>query len=202
MRKYILSLACPVRGKVRGRLLFQTCAWTLMFPHVQITLRSLVIFSLLSLFSSGFWIIRGPSRHDSRHLQLYSLIPRDTRYNSLPTSTPPYEKLQTITMVQNLHLHLTYSILSYIIIHHSSAALPDFGGVGKFFGATSWLRPIPSSSTTFDRRSNNLNGLNYNPNGSAFLWLPDVEYSGKTFFEWVTHIWIRNEHAHDDLCLK
>ena len=28
-------------------------------------------------------------------------------------------------------------------------------------------------------------GVNYNPNGSAFLWLPSDDYSGSNFFEWV-----------------
>ena len=28
-------------------------------------------------------------------------------------------------------------------------------------------------------------GVNYNPNGSAFLWLPLDDYSGPNFFEWV-----------------
>lgn len=27
-------------------------------------------------------------------------------------------------------------------------------------------------------------GINFNPNGSAFLWLPSDEYSGSTFFEY------------------
>jgi hypothetical protein len=36
-----------------------------------------------------------------------------------------------------------------------------------------------------DNSSNNLHDLATNPNGSTFLWLPQDEYSGDTFFECV-----------------
>src|SRR5882672_6057245 len=39
------------------------------------------------------------------------------------------------------------------------------------------------------------NGINYNPNGSSFLWLPEDTYAGETFFRCVvsyyssTQVW-------------
>jgi len=55
---------------------------------------------------------------------------------------------------------------------------------------TSGLRFIPSLSQRFPLSSENLlrrsdpsSGINYNPNGSAFLWLPQDTYAGETFFD-------------------
>jgi len=38
-----------------------------------------------------------------------------------------------------------------------------------------------SRSLALEKRSS----INYNPDGTPFLWLPQDEYSGKTFFEYV-----------------
>jgi hypothetical protein len=51
---------------------------------------------------------------------------------------------------------------------------------------SSWRRSLssrvwrPSSLVPSEKR---FNVLDTNPNGSTFLWLPQDEYSGKTFFE-------------------
>jgi hypothetical protein len=39
-------------------------------------------------------------------------------------------------------------------------------------------------------------GVNYNPNGSAFLWLPSDDYSGPNFFEWVIYVCGTLMHFH------
>jgi len=52
------------------------------------------------------------------------------------------------------------------------------------------FRVVPSvnqrfalSSENIHRRSDTSSGRNYNPNGSAFLWLPQDTYAGETFFK-------------------
>lgn len=45
-------------------------------------------------------------------------------------------------------------------------------------------RQLSSRSIPIKKRSN----LNTNPDGSTFLWLPQDEYSGKTFFEYALYI--------------
>jgi len=45
-------------------------------------------------------------------------------------------------------------------------------------------RWLPSTES-LHRRIGPSSGVNYNPNGTAFLWLPQDTYSGMTFFEWV-----------------
>jgi hypothetical protein len=50
-----------------------------------------------------------------------------------------------------------------------------------------------------DNSSNNLHDLATNPNGSTFLWLPQDEYSGDTFFECVFRL-ARNKHFLTFVC--
>lgn len=58
--------------------------------------------------------------------------------------------------------------------------------VASFLPPTNGLRFFPSfSSESVQRRSTPSSGINFNPNGSAFLWLPEDTYAGETFFEWV-----------------
>ena len=73
---------------------------------------------------------------------------------------------------------LPLSILLLTVRVIPGVALPSLTSIHR-----SWLpRTDPLS------RSAQVTGVNYNPNGSAFLWLPQDEYSGSTFFEWVC-IW-------------
>ncbi|KAF4615089.1 hypothetical protein D9613_003286 [Agrocybe pediades] len=87
----------------------------------------------------------------------------------------------------NLPLYIHIFLLGFILIDHPAVALPNFGvtAVREQFSKAfaSWSLPFPSSSTSIEKRAQTLSGVNYNPNGTAFLWLPDVEYSGKTFFD-------------------
>lgn len=53
------------------------------------------------------------------------------------------------------------------------AALPD-----------TWANKFESLSTALQKRGS----INSNPNGSQFIWLPQDEYSGKTFFECVPQV--------------
>jgi hypothetical protein len=48
-----------------------------------------------------------------------------------------------------------------------------------------WLPKFWPSTHFVDlqKRTTARSGINYNPNGSAFVWLQQDEYSGKTFFE-------------------
>lgn len=60
--------------------------------------------------------------------------------------------------------------LVLLIGSHTSAESVPLG--------TPWLPSI-------HRRVDPSSGVNYNPNGSAFLWLPQDTYAGKTFLELV-----------------
>ena len=47
-----------------------------------------------------------------------------------------------------------------------------------------WLpRFWPSTHFVDLQKRTTPSGISYNPNGSAFVWLQQDEYSGKTFFE-------------------
>lgn len=69
---------------------------------------------------------------------------------------------------------LPFGLLLSITIDYS-LALPDFGvrklGLPRYFRRTN------------DNSNTATSGINYNPDGTPFLWLPQDEYSGKTFFE-------------------
>lgn len=41
----------------------------------------------------------------------------------------------------------------------------------------------PEQEREHINRATSGNGINYNPDGSPFLWLPDDVYAGKNFFE-------------------
>lgn len=69
----------------------------------------------------------------------------------------------------------------------SISALPDLGIRTKFeqnlgrsyedLWPSSWRR-----SLGFEKRDDGT-GINHNPNGTPFLWLPQDTYAGSTFFE-------------------
>ena len=59
-----------------------------------------------------------------------------------------------------------------------------------FFILLAFAGPVPSVARAHRQLDNSqppvvprANNFNVNPNGSTFLWLPQDEYSGKTFFE-------------------
>ncbi|KIK06982.1 glycoside hydrolase family 16 protein [Laccaria amethystina LaAM-08-1] len=67
----------------------------------------------------------------------------------------------------------TYFLI--FIIYYPAVAVPQ---------ASSWLPSLSEHlwpSRNLDLASGNT--INYNPNGSSFLWLPQDSYSGKTFFD-------------------
>jgi hypothetical protein len=71
--------------------------------------------------------------------------------------------------------YVLYCILLLTVRVIPSATLPNLN-----------IREKLSSVTSIPRSSNlaaQVAGVNYNPNGSAFLWLPQDDYSGSTFFE-------------------
>ncbi|KAF8168197.1 glycoside hydrolase family 16 protein [Crassisporium funariophilum] len=61
-----------------------------------------------------------------------------------------------------------------------SAGLPDLNLGSRFSALGSRRRLWENKPGAIEKR---ITGINYNPNGSAFLWLPQDEYSGKTFFD-------------------
>lgn len=75
-----------------------------------------------------------------------------------------------------MHTRLSLSLLALKII--SCEALPDL--LNRAASASPW----PWASRRGQQLDSATNtGINFNPNGSAFLWLPSDEYSGSTFFE-------------------
>ncbi|KAF9555563.1 hypothetical protein CPC08DRAFT_695392 [Agrocybe pediades] len=78
-----------------------------------------------------------------------------------------------------LYLNL---LLSSCIAVDRVQALPGSGIRSKLIDALS-LRSTPSPYSELERRADQLTGINLNPNGTPFLWLPDTTYSGKTFFD-------------------
>ena len=75
-------------------------------------------------------------------------------------------------MITKLLFSFLLSVLFYI---PSILALPDHEGKGYGFLSERFRR-----SRRLEKRSS----VNYNPDGSPFLWLPQDEYSGRTFFEY------------------
>ncbi len=71
-------------------------------------------------------------------------------------------------------LSLTFLALKTI----SCEALPDL--LNRAASVSSWPWALRRAQQ-LDSDTNT--GINFNPNGSAFLWLPSDEYSGSTFFE-------------------
>jgi len=84
-----------------------------------------------------------------------------------------------------LPLYLNLLISSYLLAIDRAQAFPEFGISNRVLDAFSFLQ-TSSSYHQLDKRTdlNQLTGINLNPNGTPFLWLPDDEYSGKTFFEY------------------
>lgn len=80
-------------------------------------------------------------------------------------------------------LNLPVSLVAFLIFHPPpTGAFPPLQNdpLGLRTGLSSIADHIwPTRSIPLEKRSN----LNTNPNGSTFLWLPQDEYSGKTFFE-------------------
>lgn len=75
-------------------------------------------------------------------------------------------------MITKLLLSFLLLVLFYIPL---SLALLD--SQGKEYG---FLPEHYRPSRKFEKRDS----VNYNPDGSPFLWLPQDEYSGSTFFEY------------------
>ena len=68
-----------------------------------------------------------------------------------------------------------------------------------------WLpRFWPSTHLVdLDKRAASRSGINYNPNGSAFVWLQQDEYAGKTFFELVLpQLIVMWRRAHGNVCVS
>lgn len=61
----------------------------------------------------------------------------------------------------------------------SAVTLPEIWNAKSTMVSNLWQSI--SVPTTLAKRD----GLNYNPDGTPFLWLPFDEYSGKTFYEYV-----------------
>jgi hypothetical protein len=95
----------------------------------------------------------------------------------------------------SLPLSLTLLVLSTAVIPWASA-LPD--RFNYHAARASKLNLWPSLASRGAQASSNEvpdlakrdanTGINFNPNGSAFLWLPSDEYSGSTFFECVSFV--------------
>lgn len=79
-------------------------------------------------------------------------------------------------------LPLGLRILSFNVA--SSLALPNFGNIAlpSFHGQ---LWPIRSATAV----KRDVENINFNPDGSPFLWLLQDEYKGKTFYEYVLSFW-------------
>jgi len=78
-----------------------------------------------------------------------------------------------------LPLYLDFLVLSNLLLDRAQA-IPNFDIPNKIINAL----PILSTALRYRRTDlNQLTGVNLNPNGSAFLWLPEDNYSGQTFFE-------------------
>ena len=74
-------------------------------------------------------------------------------------------------------LPLGLRILSFNVA--SSLALPNFGNIAlPSFHGQLW----PIRSVTAVKRD--VENINFNPDGSPFLWLLQDEYKGKTFYEY------------------
>jgi len=57
---------------------------------------------------------------------------------------------------------------------------------GGWKDSDSTSAPVPPASGASKQEKRQIvDTVNYNPNGSAFLWLLEDEYAGKNFFEWV-----------------
>ncbi|THU98358.1 hypothetical protein K435DRAFT_661045 [Dendrothele bispora CBS 962.96] len=76
-----------------------------------------------------------------------------------------------------MHFHdLPFSVLALLFLqtHHTIAASVDFPSLDDLFSASSFSPQIKArDDTAYDQ----------NPNGSFFVWLPQDEYSGDTFFD-------------------
>jgi len=79
-------------------------------------------------------------------------------------------------------LPLSLCVLSFNVA--SSLALPNFWNINS---ASFRSRLWPVRSVAEVKR--NIENLNFNPDGSPFLWLPQDEYKGKTFYEYVRFFW-------------
>ncbi|PPQ71765.1 hypothetical protein CVT24_006525 [Panaeolus cyanescens] len=80
-----------------------------------------------------------------------------------------------------LYLFVGASLLSHVLAvnaERSSFAQPIARGIASLRGIMS--RQESNKSHKFKRQ---MRGINYNKNGSAFVWLPQDSYEGKNFFE-------------------
>lgn len=77
-------------------------------------------------------------------------------------------------------LPLGLRILSFNVA--SSLALPNFWNFTSFYGQLWPTRSVPAVERDVDN-------INFNPDGSPFLWLLQDEYKGKTFYEYVLFFW-------------
>lgn len=95
--------------------------------------------------------------------------------SAAPKERPPLSSMH-LHLPINLFALLTFSLSSAAL---SSAALPNSHKTR--FKLSSLRNTFPWSNPS--KRSGD--GINLNPNGSTFLWLPQDEYSGESFFEYV-----------------
>jgi len=83
-----------------------------------------------------------------------------------------YHRFQMFTLIPSLCFLLLVS-------------LPTGTGASPSAWKSSLFPRFVFSPEGFHRRLDSTSGLNYNPNGSAFLWLPQDTYAGQSFFEQV-----------------
>lgn len=71
--------------------------------------------------------------------------------------------------------------LSICLAPLPARALPDL----RLRDTWAAVRSLPRALVNWPSipRRADTSGINFNPNGSAFLWVPEDTYAGKTFFE-------------------
>ncbi|KAF8968342.1 hypothetical protein BDZ97DRAFT_1902949 [Flammula alnicola] len=82
-------------------------------------------------------------------------------------------------MLNTLPLHLLVLAACFI----TCTALPDLSIRNTLASTLNLPRGFWPSKHSVELSQRDSTGINFNPNGSAFLWLPQDEYSGKTFFD-------------------
>lgn len=99
----------------------------------------------------------------------------------MPFVHEPINTIDRTPSFQNMLSQLPLFVIFVTLSPLHSAAISrlqfNYGANISALASKTW----PSRTISLKSRSN----LNTNPNGSTFLWLPQDEYSGKTFYEYV-----------------
>ncbi|THU79504.1 hypothetical protein K435DRAFT_875406 [Dendrothele bispora CBS 962.96] len=102
--------------------------------------------------------------------------------NTTAATTTAFERLFLLTTRTNytklmiMHFHdLPVSVLALLFLqmHHTIASSVAFPSLGDLFTSSFSPKIEIRDDTAYDQ----------NPNGSFFIWLPQDEYSGDTFFD-------------------